>query len=731
MSYTETLDTLKNAYTDALSRYGIKSDEAARTYKAYKDYELIKKIDPRGVRVGRYDKDDGQAARMIAAIQTRLDREQEQRERLIPKPVPQEAEKNTMDDLFKHVQENGRYQYLETPREVADSRGEYHFTDIHTLHTAADLTADKLFADDISRQQIDLSSSPFWATVWSDAELGVAENIIPIKNTYDLINMYDRFYDRYGVSGHEIDAYLQDIPFPDAALYEAEKEQNTMSDETNEAGEGFKEQPAPEQEAALGPGEPAEQEAPNETENGMTPEDKVMNKLFDQVRENGHYQYLKTSGEVADDYGNYSYQDIHTLHTAADLMADKRFAGGLSNYFAFFAETDLSSSPFWATVWTNNLTEQYGSLENIVPIKNGNDFFDMYDSFYNRYEISGYEIMANLQDIITLPEPEQKTASYEAENDISKEQNTMSDEINEETGEGFEEQPAPEQEAAFGPGEPAEQEAPNEAEGLGQEPRERPSPDEIAFRTALKMRTQIAESLQNGSLPCLPGADGIADTKPAVNLITGTRYHGANLLCLKDFQKRNGFPTAEYATQDAIQKSGIPIRAGESGIMISFAEKNKQTGDWENKNVRLFNVAQTAKPWAFKTYAEKVSQEKEREQEAFFKSQYGDKYQPREKTEQKPGPDITCSSTEPERYLSQYLAAVSMGSAFKATHQQATEFSQKLNNRLYEPVENGYPDPFKLSKICKEASVQCKEIIKEIKQPQQKQDQTQQHSRHM
>jgi hypothetical protein len=306
----------------------------------------------------------------------------------------------------------------------------------------------------------------------------------------------------------------------------------------------------------------------------------------------------------------------------------------------------------------------------------------------------------------------------------------MSDETNE-TGEGFEEQPAPEQEAALGPGEPAEQETPNETESLGQEPRERPSPDEIAFRTALKMRTQIAESLQNGSLPCLPGADGIADTKPAINLVTGTHYHNANLLYLKDFQKRNGFPTAEYATQDAIQKSGIPIRAGESGITISFAEKNKQSGEWENKHVRLFNVAQTARPWAFKAYAEKVSQENEQEKQAFLKSQYGDKYQPREKTEQKPRPDITCSSTEPERYLGQYLAAVSMGSAFKATSQQASEFSQKLHNRLYGPEANGYPDPFKLSKICKEAGVQCKEIIKGIEQPQHKQDQTQQHSRHM
>jgi superfamily II DNA/RNA helicase len=248
------------------------------------------------------------------------------------------------------------------------------------------------------------------------------------------------------------------------------------------------------------------------------------------------------------------------------------------------------------------------------------------------------------------------------------------------------------------------------------------------------MRTQIAVSLQNGSLPCLPGADGLADTGPAVNLTTGTRYHGANLLYLKDFQKRNGFPTAEYATLDAIKKSGVPIRAGEKGVDISFAEKNSQTGEWDNKTVKLFNVAQTARPWEFKAYAEKLTAEKEQEKQTFLKSQYGDAYQSREKAEQKPGPTITCSSTEPERYLGQYLAAVSLGGAFKATPQQSAEFAQKMKDQLYKPMaESEYPDPFKLSKICRDAGVQCKEIIKEIKQPQHevKQQREQTHSRRM
>ena len=213
--------------------------------------------------------------------------------------------------------------------------------------------------------------------------------------------------------------------------------------------------------------------------------------------------------------------------------------------------------------------------------------------------------------------------------------------------------------------------------------------------------------------------------------MTGTRYHGANLLYLKDFQKRNGFPTAEYATGEAIQKSGIPIRQGEKGVSINVSTLDEKTNTWDNKTVHLFNVAQTTRPWEFKAYAEKLTAEKEQEKQAFLKNQYGDSYRPREKAEQKPGPEITCGSTEPERYLAQYLAAVSTGGAFKVSPQQAAEFSQKMTDRIYERnIENTHTDPFKLSKICNAAGVQCREIIKEIKQPQHKQEQTQQHSRH-
>ncbi|GAB6390753.1 MAG: hypothetical protein MdMp014T_0126 [Treponematales bacterium] len=246
------------------------------------------------------------------------------------------------------------------------------------------------------------------------------------------------------------------------------------------------------------------------------------------------------------------------------------------------------------------------------------------------------------------------------------------------------------------------------------------TPAEEAFLNALHQRKVIAESLKNGSHPCLPGADGSIDTSPAMNIMSGNRYHGASLLYLKDHQKRNGFPTAEYITPEALKKANVPVREGEHSVQINFQEKNEKTGEWEQKNIRLFNVAQTAKPWEVKEYAKQQQEAREQEREAFLKSQYGESCKPREKQEQKPGPDMAITSTEPERYLAQYLAAVSMGSKLTATPEQGKEFAQKMGDSLYERSgPEQHLDPFKLSKVCREAGTLCKEVIREQRQRQE------------
>lgn len=244
------------------------------------------------------------------------------------------------------------------------------------------------------------------------------------------------------------------------------------------------------------------------------------------------------------------------------------------------------------------------------------------------------------------------------------------------------------------------------------------SPEEKAFLNALHQREVVTKSLQAGTLACLPGADGYAETSPAVNVANGTRYHGANLLQLKEHQRVNGFPTAEYVTKEAMEKSGIPLKAGQHGIDICFGVKN-EAGQWENKTATLYNAAQSTEPEKLKEWGAAQIEEKMQEKLDYLKQRYGKSQQPKER-ENLPGPEVAPKSAEPEKYLGAYLAAVSMGGKFKPDPETAKEFGKNLEASLFEKQANGYPNPFKLSKICNDAAEHCKQTIKEMRQEQRR-----------
>jgi len=250
---------------------------------------------------------------------------------------------------------------------------------------------------------------------------------------------------------------------------------------------------------------------------------------------------------------------------------------------------------------------------------------------------------------------------------------------------------------------------------------------EQAFLNAVHQRKVIADALKVGTLSCLPGDNGAADTKPAVNLVNGTFYHGSTLLYLKEVQKKEGYPTAEWASIEQIQKAqeenpAIAIRKGQHGVTLNVSEKIKGTDDqYESKTIKLFNVAQTVHPGELKTWAEQKQQEKLQEKLEYLRSQYGSNYQLPSVTEKTPGPEIVCSSTVPDEYIGQYLAAVSMGGQFKASPEQAKEFGQKMEAELYkgigkisEKTGQEVSDPFSFSKIGIAASTYCKEYMKSL-----------------
>ena len=70
-----------------------------------------------------------------------------------------------------------------------------------------------------------------------------------------------------------------------------------------------------------------------------------------------------------------------------------------------------------------------------------------------------------------------------------------------------------------------------------------------------------------------------------------------------------------------------------------------------------------------------------------------------------------------------------MGGKFKVDQEQSKEFSQKMEAALYENMENGHTNPFKLSKISNEASQHCKKVITELKAG-PKLNQEQEHEQH-
>jgi len=273
---------------------------------------------------------------------------------------------------------------------------------------------------------------------------------------------------------------------------------------------------------------------------------------------------------------------------------------------------------------------------------------------------------------------------------------------------------------------------------------EKRNPKEEAFLNGLHQRKVIADAIKNGTLACLPGKDGFADTTPAVNIVRGTVYHSANLLFLKEHQRENGFPSAEYVTHWNIENArkdnpDLFIRKGEKGVSIYVSEENEKTGEMEIKNHRLFNIAQTTKPAAMKEWAEQQHQKELQKKLEYLQTQYGTGYTLPEPKQKEPGPEIVCSSTDPEKYLGQYLAAVSLGGKFKASPEQAAEFSQKMVDSMYakminketgEPVlgKEGQPvsNPFKLEEISRNASAECKTFMRDLRIETQKQNQPQQ-----
>jgi hypothetical protein len=236
------------------------------------------------------------------------------------------------------------------------------------------------------------------------------------------------------------------------------------------------------------------------------------------------------------------------------------------------------------------------------------------------------------------------------------------------------------------------------------------SKNDLAIINAKYDRKKFIAALDAGTLACLPDSSGFADTQAACNVINRTTYQGSGQLLLKDFQKQNGFPTAEFCTSDQIEKASgfadkkIYIKKGAKGITLNFSIAGEQT------SVRLFNIAQIHDPELIRAYAEHRSQEREN----YLKEKYGENYRPKTNGGDKPA--VSCTSSNPDVYLGQYLAAITDGRPFKVSPALAEEFKQKTKEFIFEKNPDGHINPFNLNRLGGKASTMCKQILPEIRE---------------
>jgi hypothetical protein len=236
------------------------------------------------------------------------------------------------------------------------------------------------------------------------------------------------------------------------------------------------------------------------------------------------------------------------------------------------------------------------------------------------------------------------------------------------------------------------------------------SQNDQAIISAKVDRKKIIAALEAGTLACLPDGTGFADTQAARNVINNTVYQGSGQLLLKDFQRQNKFPTAEFLVFEQIEKAAafandkIFIKKGEHGMSLNFSSNGEQT------SVRLFNIAQVDKPDLIRAYADHRAQEREAE----LKQYYGENYHPKNPNAVKP--TLSCVSSEPAEYLGQYLAALTEGRKFKVSPTQAEEFKEKAKDFIFEKNREGHINPFNLNRLGGKASAQCKQFLAKLRE---------------
>jgi hypothetical protein len=197
---------------------------------------------------------------------------------------------------------------------------------------------------------------------------------------------------------------------------------------------------------------------------------------------------------------------------------------------------------------------------------------------------------------------------------------------------------------------------------------------------AVQNSEKIMDALAKGSAPFLPGPGGF--TPEAVrNAETGKVYHGVNQVLLQMHLKENGYKDTLVCTFDQANTARTGIKQGAKSIPLTVY--NAETK--ESRVHHFFPVSETNNPAAFKT------PDRTREN------------QPRV-------PFIVCDTSDPAKYLGQYLTAVQLGTTFKAPLETQKAFIENMQKDV-QAAKNPITRPYE---IMNRASVECKENLKSM-----------------
>lgn len=216
------------------------------------------------------------------------------------------------------------------------------------------------------------------------------------------------------------------------------------------------------------------------------------------------------------------------------------------------------------------------------------------------------------------------------------------------------------------------------------------------------IRKTLVDAAKDGTLCCIPNEDGNVNTVPAANPTNNHMFEGINQLLAKQYAKNNNFESLYFITKSWIKANGYNLLS--NAKPFPFLPNPKQRPFKSSYNVLYVHISQIE-------HGEKIITDKSYGEDL---TSYGYEIPSTQKVPiiKNNIQEIICSSSHPEKYLGEYLAAIQCGAKFIATQERAQAFVQEFIDAIHEKNEKRHTDIFKIESISEEAKNICKQILK-------------------